>query len=136
MPEDPFLVECDRLSRLVNPIQYEQLRWSREDGPMLARLVSHAFEALEDRPEIELAEEGATKDIKRFILKVHSNRVAAVLIHLEAGRAVFRIEPIERSKYGVAAGNPVATEFDLANEQWVANALQELFGRITKGATG
>ncbi len=56
-----------------------------------------------------------------------------MLIHLEAGRAVFRIEPIERSKYGVAGGNPVATEFDLANEQWVADALQELFGRITKG---
>ncbi len=51
MPEDPFLVECDRLSQLVNPVQYEQLRWSRVDGPMLARLVALALETLEDRPK-------------------------------------------------------------------------------------
>ena len=47
MPEDPFLVECDRLSQLVNPAQYEQLRWSREDGPMLARLVSLGAEIVQ-----------------------------------------------------------------------------------------
>ena len=133
MPEDPFLVECDRLSALVNPVQFEQLRWSREDGPMLARLVSLAFEALEDRPEIELAEEGATKDIKRYILKVHSSRIAAVLIYLEAGLAVFKIEPIERSRYLIASASPVSVEFEHANEQWVADALQELFSRIEMG---
>jgi len=133
VPEDPFLVECDRLSALVNPVQFEQLRWSREDGPMLARLVSLAFEALEDRPEIELVEEGATKDIKRYILKVHSSRVAAVLIYLEAGLAVFKIEPIERSRYLIASASPVSIEFEYANEQWVADALQELFSRIETG---
>ena len=134
MAEDPFLVECDRLSQLVNPVQYEQLRWSREDGPMLARLISLTFETLEDRPEIELAEEGATKDVKRYILKVHSNRIAAVLIYLQAGLAVFKIEPIDRSKYLISDASPVMITFEDANEQWVADTLQELFSRIEIGA--
>ena len=136
MPEDPFLVECDRLSQLVNPTQYEQLRWSREDGPMLARLVSLAFEALEDRPEIEMTEEGATKDVKRYILKVHSNRIAAISIYLEAGLAMFRIDPIERSRYVISSASPVSIAFEDANEQWVADTLQELFSRIGDGAAG
>jgi collagenase-like PrtC family protease len=134
VPEDPFLLECDRLSMLVNPTQYEQLRWSREDGPMLARLVALAFEALEDRPEIEMTEEGATKDVKRFILKVHSNRIAAISIYVEAGLAMFRIEPIERSNYLIASASPVSIAFEDANEQWVADALQELFSRIGNGS--
>jgi hypothetical protein len=135
VPEDPFLVECDRLSALVNPVQYEQLRWSREDGPMLARLVSLAFEALEDRPEIEMAEEGATKDVKRFVIKVHSTRVAAVSIYLEAGLAMFKIGPIERSKYLISDGSAVSIAFEDANEQWVADTLQELFSRIQSGTS-
>ena len=136
MSEDPFLAECDRLSALVNPVQYEHLRWSREDGPMLARLVAFAFEALEDRPEIEFAEEGATKDLKRYVVKVHSTRVCAVSIYLEAGMAVFKIEPIERSRYLISDASPVMIAFDDANEQWVADALQELFSRISDGSAG
>ena len=130
MPVDPFEIECDRLSALVNPIQYEQLRWARNDGPMLARLVALAFETLEDRSEFELTEEGATKDVKRFILKVHSNRIAAVTIRIEGGRAVFAIEQVERSKYRISSVTPVSADYDDANEQWVADTLQELFGRV------
>ena len=26
MPEDPFLVECDRLSALVNPVQFDEVQ--------------------------------------------------------------------------------------------------------------
>lgn len=130
MRDDPFLIECDRLSQLVNPVQFEQLRWTREDGPMLARLVSLAFETLEDRPEIELVEEGATKDIKRYVLKVHSTRIAAIAIYLDQGRAVFTIEPVDRSSYKVADTTPLSIDFDEANEQWIADSLQELFSRI------
>lgn len=130
MRQDPFELECDRLSELVNPIQYEQFRWARNDGPMLARLVGLAAETLEDRSEFELTEEGATKDVKRFVLKVHSNRIAAISISLDKGQAAFAIEPIERSNYRVSNISPVTTDFENANEQWVADTLQELFGRI------
>lgn len=130
MSSDPFEQECDRLSQVVDNALFTRLRWERNEGPMLAKLVALAHGALEDRSEFELTEEGATSDIKRFVLKVHSNRIMAIVISLDGRQVNVRAEAIDRSKYTVAAGPVVAADFDAADEQWMRFALQEQFARV------
>lgn len=130
MSSQPFDLECDRLSEVVDKMLYERLRWERNEGPMLARLVTLAHGALEQRSEFELAEEGATSDLKRFVLKVHGNRIMAVAIWLEQRQVNLRAEAIDRSKFQVAAGAPVVADYAVVDEQWMAATLQQLFGRV------
>jgi hypothetical protein len=125
-----FEEACDRLSQAVDPTQHERLQWERNEGPMLARLVSLAEGALAGRPEFELSEEGATTSVKRFVLKVHSKRVLAITIRLEGREAQVNAEAIERSPYRVAAGAPCAADYAAVDEAWMAGALQELFERV------
>ena len=130
MPQDSFEFECDRLSHAVDGALFERLRWERSEGPMLAHLVALAHGALEGRSEFELVEEGATRDTKRFVLKVHGNRVVGVSLRLEQGRAVLDAHALDRSPYGLAAGAPATVDFAAADEPWMATALQGLFGRV------
>ena len=130
MPEDSFQLECDRLSHLVDGALSERLRWERNEGPMLAHLVALAHAAFEGRSEFELVEEGATRDLKRFVLKIHSKRVMAVSLRIEDGRAVLKVEPIERSAYVLADAAPVTAEFATVDESWMAGALQQQFRRL------
>jgi hypothetical protein len=128
--QDSFELECDRLSQVVDAALFERLRWERTEGPMLARLVALAQSVIEGRAEFELTEEGATSDVKRFILKVHSNRVVAIRIWLENGQAVVRADEIQRSKYRLLEGPPLFADFEAVDEQWMSCALQELFRRV------
>lgn len=130
MPQDSFELECDRLSHIVDGALFERLRWERNEGPMLARLVALARGALEVRPEFELVEEGATRDTKRFVLKVHGNRVVGVSLRIADGRAVLEAHPLDRSPYNLSDGGPVTVDFAAADEPWMAGALQGLFGRV------
>ncbi len=130
MTQTCFQTECDRISQAVDGVQFERLRWAKNEGPMLARLVELAHAAIEDRPDFELAEEGATSDIKRFVLKVHSNRVAGLVLWLDRGHAMATVEEVGRSRYGVSAGDPVSADFPLVDDQWMAATLQTLFARI------
>ena len=130
MPQDSFQLECDRLSHIVDGALFERLRWERNEGPMLARLVALATGALDARPEFELAEEGATRDIKRFVLKIHGNRVLVITLRVEGGRTHVDAQALERSKYGVAGGGSLSTEFEATDELWMANALEQLFSRV------
>jgi hypothetical protein len=128
--QDRLEIECDRLSHAVDAALYERLRWERNEGPMLARLVALAHATLEKRNEFELAEEGSTSASKRFVLKIHSNRVVAISIWIKDGSANLRAEQIERSPYRLADGNPLSADFQAVDELWMANALQELFSRV------
>ncbi len=130
MTQESFELECDRLSHVVDATQFERLRWARTEGPMLARLVTLLHSALDGREDFELAEEGTTGAVKRFILKVHSNRVMAIVIGLDHGRAVVGAEPIERSKYRLSDPSPLSDDFSVIDEQWMASALRNLFGRV------
>ena len=130
MSSDSFEQECDRLSKVVDDALFARLRWERNEGPMLAKLVALAHDALEDRPEFELAEEGATSDIKRFVLKVHSNRIMAIVIFLDGRQVNIRAEAIERGQYPVADGPVVTADFDSVDEQWMRSALQQQFARV------
>ena len=130
MPQDSFQLECDRLSNIVDRDQSEHLRWERNEGPMLARLVALAHAAFEGRSEFELVEEGASRSVKRFVLKVHSKRVLVVTMRLEGGQAVLQAEALERSSYALADAAPVTAEFATVDEAWMARALEQQFRRI------
>jgi hypothetical protein len=130
VPQDSFELECDRLSHAVDGALFERLRWERSEGPMLARLVALAHGALEGRSEFELVEEGATRDTKRFVLKVHGNRIVGVSLRLDEGRAVLDMHALDRSAYSLGGGAPATVDFAAADEVWMAGALQGLFGRV------
>ncbi len=130
MSQSGFEIECDRLSNAVDNALFEQLQWARIEGPMLARLAQLAHSTLEGRSEFELIEEGATKEVKRFVLKVHHNRLVAITIRLADGKAWLAAEPIDRSKYSLSKDSPVSADYQLVDEQWMAGALQELFSRV------
>ncbi len=130
MTQDSFQLECVRLSHSVDDALCERLRWERNEGPMLTHLVALANAAFEGRSEFELVEEGATRDIKRFVLKIHGNRVIAIAMRIEAGRAIVEAQALERGKYGVADGPSVAVDYHAVDEAWMAGALQELFSRV------
>ena len=125
-----FETACDRVSRIVDPAQFERLRWAREEGPRLTQLVALAHAAFERREEFELAEEGATSEVKRFVLKIHSNRVVAIVLWLEGGQAHLRAEEVTRSAYRLAPGIPCSVGYDGIDAGWMDTALHDVFGRI------
>ena len=130
MPSGSFETECDRLSHSVDGALFERLRWERNEGPMLVHLVALAHAAFETRPEFELAEEGASRDIKRFVLKIHGNRVVAISLRVEDGKAVLEAHPIDRSSYQVSGGATASADLSAVDTEWMAGALQELFSRV------
>ena len=130
MTDDSFFLTCDRLSQAVDATQYERLRWAKTEGPMLARLVDLALAAIAERPEFELTEEGATGDVRRFVLKIHSHRVVGLVIWLDQGHACLTVENIARGRYQAGAGDPVSADYALVDEAWMAATLQVLFARI------
>lgn len=130
VPQNGFQLECDRLSHIVDGALFERLRWERNEGPMLAHLVALARGALEDRSEFELVEEGATRDIKRFVLKIHGNRVLIITFRIEGGRAVIDAQALERSSYSLCEGASATVDFESADEPWMDGALQQLFSRV------
>lgn len=130
MSQDSFELECDRLSKIVDGALFERLRWERTEGPMLANLVALVHSVVEKRPDFELTEEGATSDVKRFVLKVHSNRVVAITIALKGSQAIVNASEVERSSYKLLEGASVSADFHAVDEQWMASALRELFSRV------
>ena len=127
VPENSFQLECDRVSHIVDGALFERLRWERNEGPMLAHLVALARSALEGRSEFELVEEGATRDLKRFVLKIHGNRVIAISMHIEGGQAVLQAETLERSRYRLIDAAPLTADFASVDAPWMADALQQQF---------
>ena len=128
--QDSFQLECDRLSHIVDGALCERLRWERNEGPMLARLVALAHAAFEGRSEFELIEEGATRDIKRFVLKIHGNRVVGISLRIEGGRAVLDAHALDRGRYTLSDGRAASTDFETVDDPWMAGALQDLFSRV------
>jgi hypothetical protein len=130
VPKSSLDLECDRLSQAVDGPEFARLRWAKNEGPMLARLVELAHGALTERSEFALVDEGSTNEAKRFVLKIHNQRVVAITISLDAGRVKFQADEIERSSYGVREGLPLLADFREVDETWMDSALRDLFGRI------
>jgi hypothetical protein len=131
VPKTNFLLECDRLSQTVDEVQFERLRWARDEGPVLIKLVALAQGALEERGDFELAEEGSSSDIKKFVIKVHSNRVVALTMWVAEGKARMRAEEALRSKFTLAAGDELAVGYEGLDEAWMVSALREIFARVS-----
>jgi hypothetical protein len=130
MPDDSFEIECDRLSKVVDDVQFERVRWARDEAPMLDRLVELAQAAVKDRPDIELVDEGSKGPIKRYVLKVHGFRIVSVSLGLEAGTVAVWGEAIERSKYRIVNGQRHSVDFQQLNEAWMKDTLRALMGEI------
>lgn len=130
MPATAFDLQCDRLSGIVDPAQYERLRWSRHEGPMLTHLVAMAQGAIEQRSDFELIEENGPTDQRRFMLKIHGTRIVALIISLDGNDAVLHIEAVERGKFAVEPEARVSGEFAMVDEAWMTTALERLFAGI------
>jgi hypothetical protein len=130
MPDDSFETECDRLSKVVDGVQFERVRWAKNEGPMLERLVELARGAIADRSDFELTDEGSRGPVKRFVLKVHGFRIVAVNLGLEDGKVVVWGEAIERSKYQVVNGRQHQADFQCVDEAWMKVTLRALMGEI------
>lgn len=130
MPAPSFHDQCDRLSQIVDPAQFERLRWARNEGPVLETLVSAAHIVIAERPDLELAEEGSTAGRKRFILKVHGLRVAAINCAVADGQASVTGETVDRGKYRLAEPSSHTAAYADADAQWVEGAMQDIFSKI------
>ncbi|WP_336987130.1 hypothetical protein [Altererythrobacter aquiaggeris] len=122
--------ECDRLSSLVDAVQFERLRWNRTEGPMLEKLVKLTHAAIEQRPDFELTEEASTPDMKRYVIKIHSKRVFGIALAIADGQAVMTSQPADRSPYKLLPGEPLAAPMLEFDEAWVETTLQTLMRRV------
>jgi hypothetical protein len=130
MPDDRFETACDRLSSVVDSAQFERVRWARNEGPMLVRLVELALASVHDRPEFELVDEGSKGALRRFVLKVHGFRIVAVGVALEGPNVVVWGEAIERSKYRIVNGQRHSADYRSVDEAWMKAALCSVFGEV------
>ena len=130
MPAASFELECDRLSRVVDSVQFERMRWARTEAPMLEHLVALLNATIADRPDVELSEEGSTASAKRFVLKVHGIRVVAIAIELDAGRAILSAGTIERSAYRLTGSEAESAPFAEVDAAWMEAGIERLFARV------
>nr|WP_137676191.1 hypothetical protein [Parerythrobacter lutipelagi] len=122
----------DRLSHKVDAGNFERMRWGRDEMPKLLRLVELVKGAVEDRSDIEINEEGGEGNSKRFVIKVHGQRIAGLGMALDKGRAVAAIGSIERSSFAVEQGDPIHTLYENVDAEWMAQTLGTLMERIVQ----
>lgn len=130
MSHNGFRDACDRLSHRVDADNFERFRWTRDEAPKLVKLVELIKAAVADRTDIEINEEGGEQNIKRFVIKVHGKRIVGLTVALEEGRVAMIVNPIERSDYKIAPGEPIIAEWANVNDQWIADSLGQLMERI------
>jgi len=130
VPHNALNLACDQLSHTVDQVQFERMRWARDEAPKLAYLVELALAAVAQRPDFELTDEGSGGALRRFVVKVHGFRVMALALRLTGNTVSMQSEPIERSKYTLHQAEPVSAEFDQVDSAWMAQALGIQFARI------
>ncbi|WP_114521786.1 hypothetical protein [Altererythrobacter sp. ZODW24] len=130
MSETSFDTACDNLSGLVDAVQFERLRWDRNEGPLLTKLVTWARDAFEEHGEFELTEEGSVTDRKRFVLKVHTKRTIGIAFEVVDGLAVIEPDLADRSIYTLTTREAITAPMHEFHEEWVKAALQEIFSRV------
>lgn len=130
MDQDPFRQACDRLSREVDARQFERLRWARDEAPKLARMVELALAAVAGRPDFELTEEGSSQKVKRYILKVHGQRIVRIDMTLAGEGVEVSAVEIERSRWRLSDVSKLVSSYSKVDETWMAAVLEELIGRV------
>lgn len=132
MPDDSFETECDRLSNVVDSVQFERVRWAKNEGPMLDRLVAMAGASVEGRADFELNDEGSKGALRRFVLKVHGFRIVAVNLHLENGQVALWGEEIERSPYKIAGVTRPMAEYQVIDAAWMKAAIRDIVSDVRR----
>ena len=127
---DDFESACDRLSAAVDSVQFERIRWARTEGPMLDALAGLLRSALGEREEFELSEEGSGGNRRRYVIKVHTFRIAAVNIVLEGREVTVWGEGIERGRGQVVEPQRQTAAYDAIDEGWMKRALAAVFSEI------
>lgn len=130
MPEDSFDTECDRLSKVVDSVQFERVRFAKHEGPMLERLMVLACSAVEGRADFELNDEGSKGAARRFVLKVHGVRIVAVNLQLEQGQVSLWGEQIERSPYKVVNGTRPSADYQAVDGSWMKDAIRDIVSNV------
>ena len=130
LSHDSFQQMCDHVSAVVDPAQYERMRWARDVGPRLAEMVTMTLASIEGRIDLEFSEEQSTTDVKRLILKVHGVRVIGITLWIEDAQAHMQPIEIERSRYFLSAKGTLSVELEGLNAEWIALALRTAFGLI------
>ena len=130
MPDDSFETECDRLSKVVDSVQFERVRWAKHEGPMLEHLMELARSAVDDRPDFELNDEGSKGAARRFVLKVHGVRVVAVNLQLDQGQVALWGEEIERSQYKVVNGSRPTADYQAIDGPWMKAAIRDIVSEV------
>lgn len=135
MGDNAFRDICDRLSGTVDGTQFERFRWTRDEAPRLKELIDMVVASFADREDIDLAEEGGASgqsNYKRFIIKVHGQRIVALAVMYKDGQAILGAEPVERSPYTVTRSDPVHAPFEQVDRAWVEQALGQLIATIQR----
>ncbi len=135
MAHNALTTACDRFSDVVDDVQFERFRFTRDEAPKLAHLVEMTQAAFANRDDFELAEEGGSggqANYKRFLIKVHSKRTVAIAVMLKDNMAMLGAEPVERSAYTIEMDAPIMTEYDAADPQWIEQALAQIVARIVR----
>jgi hypothetical protein len=125
-----FEAACDQLSTAVDNVQFERIRWARTEGPMLEALVGLARGALADRAEFELTEEGSQGARRRFVLKVHSFRIAAINIALDGQTVAVWGEAIDRGRAQIPNPQRQTGDYAAIDDAWMKRALGAVFAQI------
>jgi hypothetical protein len=132
MPDDSFEIECDRLSQVVDGVQFERVRWAKNEGPMLDRLMELVRSTVGERDDFELNDEGSRGTARRFVLKVHGVRIVAVNLRLEQGQVALWGEAIERSPYLVDSETRPTADYPAIDEAWMKHAIGAIVGQVRK----
>ena len=130
MPDDSFETECDRLSKAVDSVQFERVRWAKHEGPMLEHLMELALSAVDDRSDFELNDEGSKGAARRFVLKVHGVRVVAVNLQLDQGQVALWGEEIDRSQYKVVNGSRPTADYQTIDGPWMKAAIRDIVSEV------
>jgi hypothetical protein len=127
---DAFESALDRLSNKIDSVQFERLRWSRTEAPMLEHLVGLTQAAFESRPDYELSEEGSSEARKRFVIKIHGFRTAAFTVALEGRTVSLSSEVIERGRAQRVGDARPSAPYEEVDQAWMNQALAQILGGI------
>ncbi|HET9639893.1 MAG TPA: hypothetical protein VFP12_11875 [Allosphingosinicella sp.] len=134
MADDQFNLECDRLSRVVDPEAFENLEWARTDGAALEAAAKRAMQALEHREDLELVAEPSDDRRRRFVLRTKGSNpidIATLWMKVEGEMIALWPEAIVDSKFKVSgAGRPFLTRVENADEAWLHSAIGQAMARV------
>ncbi|HYH70401.1 MAG TPA: hypothetical protein VEX16_03760 [Methyloceanibacter sp.] len=136
MADSTFDLECDRLSRLADPEQFEKLEWARTSGASLLEAERLALQAFEHRKDLILASQPTDDRRKRFALSTQGSTprdIATLWMKVEGQMLALWLEPRPGSGFRISGGGkPFTLSTKDIDENWIISALQQLISLIDR----